>query len=263
MLIPRLLFAPHLPTLLVDQHRGHLTPMIEALAAAGERLRADEPEAIVIVSGRRMARGPFVVDAGRRHRTITEYRGLGVELRDDCDGLPALARALVEHGEKHDIPVAAGTRGVDSGVTVPLHFLMPRTHVPVVPLSVALQPRAKCRAWGKVIAQVLVKRPERIAFLVGGALSSDEHAWNLQRQVPEADAYDERALECLERGAWEQLWTASAGMAKRAQPQAGLRHLAILRGVLGADLPGHVLCHEPGPGMGAALVEFERSAEKA
>lgn len=261
MLIPRILFAPHLPTLIVDQHRGHYTPMIQALQDAGDRLRADQPEALVVVSARRATRGPFVVDAGRRHHTITEYRGLGVELRYDCDGHPALARALVEQGGKHGVRVAAGTRGVDSGVTVPLHFLLPRRTIPVVPLSVALQPRAKCRAWGRIIARVIAARPERIAFLVGGVLSGDEHAWNLQRDVPDARAYDERALAALEQGDWEALWSAPEGMVKRAQPQAGLRHLAILRGVLGEDLPGRVLCHEPGPGMSATLMEFEIPAE--
>jgi hypothetical protein len=46
-------------------------------------------------------------------------------------------------------------------------------------------------------------------------------------------------------------------MVERAQPEAGLRHLDVLRGFLSADVPGLVRCYEAAPGVGAALVEFE------
>ena len=88
-------------------------------------------------------------------------------------------------------------------------------------------------------------------------LGRNEHAWNLRRQVPEAEAYDARTIDALSRGAWDELWTAPAGMKRRAQPEGALRHLAILRGLVGADRPGRILCHEPGYGIGAALIEFE------
>jgi aromatic ring-opening dioxygenase catalytic subunit (LigB family) len=258
VLIPRVLFAPHLPTLVLDEHRGHHTAMLQALRDAGERLRAEAPEAVVIVSGR-WSTAPFTMDVGRRHRTLTDYQGFGVELRYDCDGHPALARALVERGQKEKMRVGAGTRGVDSGVTVPLHFLIPRRDVPVVPISVSDQPRARCQAWGRVLRAALVARPERIAFVVGGVLSRNEHAWKLRRETPEAVAYDRRALDCLKRGEWDELWTAAPGVVRRVQPESGLRHLAILRGLIGSDRAGEVLAYEPGPGMGAALIEFDAS----
>lgn len=261
MLIPRVFFAPHLPTLVLDEHRGHETAMLEALRAAGERLRAEAPEVVVIVSGRWITSGPFAVDANRRHRTLTDYQGFGVELRYDCVGLPVLARALVARGQKEKMRVAAGTRGVDSGVTVPLHFLIPRREAAVVPISVSDQPRARCQAWGRTLRAALTARPERVAFVVGGVLSANDHAWKLRRETPEAVAYDRRALDCLERGAWDELWTASPAVVKRVQPEAGLRHLAILRGLIGSDRPGDVLAYEPGPGMSAALVEFDASPE--
>src|SRR5689334_13086276 len=261
MLIPRVLFVPHLPTLMVDEHRGHRTPMIEALAAAGETLRAEQPEAVVIVSGRWETPAPFLVDAAKRHHTVTDYHGFGVEVRYDCDGHPALARVLVARGLQAGVRVASGHRGVDSGASVPLHFLFPRREVKVVPLSVAAETRAKCRAWGAALRAALLAWNSRVAFVVGGVLARNEHAWNLRREVPEADEYDERALDALSRGAWDELWTAPAGMKKRAQPEGGLRHLAVLRGLIGSDRPGRVLCHEPGPGMGTALIEFDIDPE--
>jgi aromatic ring-opening dioxygenase catalytic subunit (LigB family) len=152
-------------------------------------------------------------------------------------------------------------RGVDSGITVPLHFLLPSSRLPVVPLSLAERSAAECRAWGATLRSVLVARPERIAFVVGGMLAYNQHAWSLGRDLPEARVFDERLLEALRTGAWDAVRSLNPAEAERIQPQAGLRHLELLRGFLGSDPPGVVLCYETGPGVGSALMEFELVAE--
>jgi len=257
MLTSYALLAPVLPTLLVDEHRRHFTEMLTALGEASQRLYAETPAAIVVLSARWNAPGPFRVDAGRRHTTITDYADLGVEARHDCPGNPALARALVEAGMRDGVHVAAATRGVDSGVTVPMHFLTPRPRLPVVPLSLPPRAAAECRAWGGSIRRALAAWPERAAFVVGGGLSRNEHAWNLKRDVPEARAFDEWALGALQRGAWSEVSARDPALSAKAQPEAGLLHLEVLRGFLGDDVRGTLLCYESGPGVGAALMEFE------
>lgn len=257
MLTSRALLAPHLPTLLVDQHRRHRTPMLEALEQEAARLVEESPDTVVALSARWQSAGPFQVDAGARHRTLTDYSGFGVEVRYDCAGHPALARDLVDAGVRSGVRVGAAQRGVDSGVTVPLHFLLPRRHVPVVPLSVAVRTAAECRRWGEVIRSVLAARVERVTMIVGGLLSHDAHAWSLGREVPEARTFDEHALQALTAGSWHALAPADGRIVERAHPEAELRHLEVLRGFLGGDIPGQVLCYEPGPGIGAALVAFE------
>ena len=257
MLTNRALLVPHLPTLVVDQHRGHETEMIAALAAAAVRLQAESPAAIVVLSARWDSAGPFLVGADRHHRTITDYSGLGVEVRYDCDGNPALAHALAQAGHKAGVRVETAMRGVDSGVTVPLHFLLPGRSVPVVPLSLAARPAAECRAWGAALRRTLSAWPERVAFVVGGLLSNNVHASRLGREVPEARSFDEHALDVLGRGAWSQLALGVKKLAKKAQPEAGLRHLEVLRGFLGDGVAGEIRCYQPAPGVGAALIEFE------
>ena len=257
MLTSRVLLVPHWPTLLVDEHRGHRTPMLEALAAQAAQLSAEAPAAIVVLSGRWDSEGPFRVDVGRRHRTLTDYSGLGVEIRYDCTGAPALARALVEAGVASGVRVGAAERGVDSGVTVPLHFLVPRPVVPIVPLSTAPRTPQECRAWGAVVRRVLAAREERVTFVVGGALSGSMHDWSLRREVPQARDLDERVLRALSSGAWDELAGIPRAIVERAHPEAGLRHLEVLRGFLGDDLAGRVICHEAGPGIGGALVQFD------
>jgi aromatic ring-opening dioxygenase catalytic subunit (LigB family) len=257
MLRPRVLLAPTLATLALDEFRHHHTPMLEAFAAEAARLAADPPSLVIALSARWHSDGPFHVDIGARHRTLTDFGGFGVELRYDCPGHPTVARALVEAGERAGIRVGPAKRGVDSGVTVPLHFLLPARQVPVVPLSVAdLAPEA-CRAWGAVVRRALDAREESVLFVAGGLLSADFHSWSFRREVPEATAFDEHTLELFEAGGWDRLREVDTATLERAHPDAELRHLDILRGLLGSDAPGEVLAYEPAPGIGAALVAFD------
>lgn len=265
MLTSHAVLAPHRPTLLQDQSRGHATEMLKALAGVKERLLEQSPHVFVVVSARwDSPNGPLLVDAGKRHRTITDYHGFGSELRYDCPGRPALARKLVEAGLRAKLRVAETVRGVDSGVAIPLHFLAPARRVPVVPLSIAPLPTADHRRWGAVLRQMLEALPDRVAFVVGGGLAHNEHAFNLHREVPEAAEFDQQALEAIRAGDWVRLLaTPGRTTLERAQPEAGFRHLELLRGFLGRDVAGEVRCYEPGQGMGAVLVEFPTGTEAA
>lgn len=261
MLIAHALLVPHLPTLVEDEHRGHRTEMLLALEQASQRFLAESPEIVVAMSARSETPGPFQVGTAKNHTTITDYIGFGVEVRYDCIGHPALGRALVEAGQKAKVPVGANTRGIDSGICVPLHFLVPARGLPVVPLAIAPRTVAECRHWGGVLRRVLSARAERIGFVVGGLLSHNEHAWNLGRDVPEGRAFDEQVLERLTRGEWEGLSAAGGELAAKALPEAGLRHLEVLRGFLASDARAEVRCYQSNPGMGAALVEFPVTEE--
>ncbi len=256
MLTARVLLAPSISTLLMDQHRGHRTEMLEAYAAAARQLEAERPTAIVALTARWEAPGPFLADVGRRHSTLTDYHGFGVEVRYDCHGAPTLARAIVEAARAAGVRAATTTRGVDSGVTVPLHFLASRRLYPVVPVSLARGTAAAHRAWGASLRRALDAWPGRVAFVVGGMLSHNVHAWNLKREIPEAQSFDGRVLEILKSGTWDELARLETRPHTKAQPEANLMHLEVLRGLLGEDLAGTLLCYEPGPGVGAALVEF-------
>jgi aromatic ring-opening dioxygenase catalytic subunit (LigB family) len=263
VLISHALLVPHVPTLVVDQHRGHPTEMLQALEQASQRLVAEQPEIVVALSARWISTGPFLVGTGARHATITDYTGFGVELRYECLGAPALGRALVDAGQKAKVAVGPTARGIDSGITVPLHFLLPSRSAPVVPLSIAPRARDECRRWGEVLRATVAARKERVAFVVGGLLTHHEHAWNLGRDVPEARELDQRVLDLLARGEWEGLEAGSRDLAAKAQPEAGLRHLDVLRGFLGDGARGELKCYESSPGIGAALVEFPITRDAA
>jgi aromatic ring-opening dioxygenase catalytic subunit (LigB family) len=256
MLTSRALLLPSVPTMLIDEQRGDFTEMIEAVTAAGERLASEKPDALVALSARWLSAGPFHADDAREHRSVIDLPGFGVEPRYDCPGVPELARALVKDATSAGVRAACARRGIDTGLSVPLHFLVRGRRLPVVPVSLAVAPQAFHRAWGESIRHTLEKRPERLAFVVGGALAFNLHAFNLRRDVEEARELDERVLESLRLGAWSALAELEPPLLEKAQPEAELRHLEVLRGFLLGDVPGRVLEHETSPGLGTALVEF-------
>ena len=256
MLTSRALLLPSVPTMLIDEQRGDFTEMIEAVTAAGERLAAEKPDVLVALSARWVSAGPFHADDARAHKSVIDLPGFGVEPRYDCPGLPELARALVNDAARAGVRAACAQRGIDTALTVPLHFLVRGHQMPMVPVSLAGAPRAMHRAWGESMRHTLVKRPERVAFVVGGALAFNLHAFNLRRDLDEARELDERVLQSLKEGRWSALAELEPPLLEKAQPEAELRHLEVLRGFLLGDLPGRVLEHETAPGLGTALVEF-------
>jgi aromatic ring-opening dioxygenase catalytic subunit (LigB family) len=258
MLTSSVLLAPSVPTMLIDEQRGDVTEMIEALEAAGRRMMADDPVAIVALSARWVAPGPFHADDSKRHRSVIDVPGFGVEPRHDVDGHPALARTLVDRANRSGIRATVARRGVDTAISIPLHFLERSRQLPIVPLSIGEGSRDEHRAWGAAIRLALNEWPERVAFMVGGALSWNLHAFNLKRDVAECHDLDERSLAAVSRPAWGDLEAIVARLGDKARPEADLKHLEVLRGFLMLDSArGDVLEHETSPGIGTALVEFQ------
>jgi len=261
MLTSHALLVPHLPTLVIDDQRGHRGGLAGALREASKRLADDAPAAIVVVSARWATPGPFTVDTLRQHDSILAFGGYNLGGRYRGPGAPMLARELVTAATRAKLRAVALQRRVDTGIAVPMYFLVPGRDRPVVATSVPDRPADECRRWGAVIRGVIAAHPERIAFVVSGLLSFNAHAWDLKRDVPEAAEFDERALEALKAGRWDGLAGGDTNALQRIQPEAGLRHLDVLRGFLGEDVPGRVLGYESMPGAGQALVEFAVPAD--
>jgi aromatic ring-opening dioxygenase catalytic subunit (LigB family) len=246
--------------MLIDEQRGDFTEMIEALAAAGERLAGEAPDAIVAVSSRWLSPGPFHADDARAHKSVIDLPGFGVEPRFPCPGHPALARALVEGATRAGLRAATARRGTDTGLSIPLHFLARDRGWRVVPVSLREGPREEHRAWGGSIRRTLEASAERVAFVVGGALAFNLHAFNLRRDLAEARELDQRVMEAIRAGRWGALAGLEPGLVEKARPDAGLLHLEVLRGFLLDDRPGRVLEHESSPGVGTLLAEFPLAA---
>jgi len=256
MITPRVLLVPSSPTLLIDERRGDSTEMIQALLARAPELAADEPAALVVVTSRWSSVGLFHVDDSRRHASLIDLPGFGVEPRYDCAGEPALARAIVDEARRAGMRAAPARRGADTGISVPLHFVASTRRWPVVPVSISDSSAEAHRGWGAVLRRALTTWSGRAAFIVSGAITFSQHEFNLRRESAEDRDLDALAMQSFGDGDWTKLAERARKFPAKAHPEADWRHLQVLRGFLGEEFAGRVIAYEYSPGIGSVLVEF-------
>jgi protocatechuate 4,5-dioxygenase beta chain len=89
------------------------------------------------------------------------------------------ARALFEYGLNAEFDLASKEEmALDHSILVPLHFLTPRMHIPIVPvyirgLAAPLPLARRCLALGRMVGEFIARWPgeERVAVLASGSFS--------------------------------------------------------------------------------------------
>ena len=241
MLTARVLLAPSISTLLMDQHRGHRTEMLEAYAAAARQLEAEQPGrdrradralgGSGTVPGRR---GPAALDA---HRLLRLRRRGALRL-------PRRARA----GEGHRRDGAGGRRArrdrdAGRGQRCDRAPALPGVAAPVPGRARVAGARHGRRSpcLGRRAAAG-ARRLARARGVRGGRHAlAQRPRLEPEARDPEAQAFDGRVLEILKSGAWHELERIERRAHARAMPEANLMHLEVLRGLLGEDLAGRLL----------------------
>ena len=93
----------------------------------------------------------------------------------DYPGDPELAGALVEAGLAERVPTvltAETTLPLDYGTIIPLRYLTPANHVPIVPISLChLADLGETLRWGRAIGVAVRDGRKRVILAVTGALS--------------------------------------------------------------------------------------------
>lgn len=168
-----------------------------------------------------------------------------------------LARAIVEQGieDGFDLLYSQEVR-LDYAFYVPLHFTMPESQVPIVPLyvNVYLPPQPtprRCYAWGQALRAILDGRPERVALMASGGMS---HFPGTDRYgTPDYD-FDRRLLEALAQGRGRE----TVGLTGEELDKTGNVELRTWITLLGAVGEAHaeVICYEPSWHHGNAIVAW-------
>ncbi|MFQ5767463.1 MAG: hypothetical protein ACE5ID_05705 [Acidobacteriota bacterium] len=252
---PRVLLTPHFPALVADDQAGRGGSIQAGLRELGRTFQAEGVEVMVILSAVWEEEGPFQIDSGARHKSLQDMVGVDVDFHIVCDGWPDLASALQENGLASGLPVETVHRGMDHGASVPYSFLFGESGCRVVVLSNSIRAPEQFILWGKVVRETCAGAGAECALMVGSSLSYDEAAFSRDQDLPGGVELDRIILSRLEAGDWEGLagWPVEPG---RAAPQAGLRQLAFLQGVLGETTKGRVLAFQHHPSIGSVLVEF-------
>ena len=254
----RVLLVPHFPALLLDEKSGEECRIHEILRDRGAAFRSEGAQVAVILSAGWDEEGPFQVDNGARLKTLANFDGVDADVRYRCDGWTDLGNALHENGLASGLPVETVHRGMDHSASVPLSYLFPEADRKVILLSASQRGREDLRRWGTVVRETCRGAGAECVILVGASISYDPAAFRRGEERREGVELDKKVLSRLEAGDWEGLAALPGDLMTAAPAHVQLRYLWFLEGVLGEALPGRVLAYRRHPGVGSAVVEFER-----
>lgn len=240
--------------------------LIDAMYRAGDGLRAIAPDVVVIVSAHWVTSFNLYVDANPRHcgsLTAMECPDLLRAIPYDFPGDTELARAIVEHGRKLDLPMAANDEPsyvLDYGTVNAMKYLTPKGEISVVPASVCLASDLdESLKFGEAIRDAILASDKRAAVVSSAAFSHNLVRGPERWPTPEEQAIDRHLIDLLLPGG--QLATAKAllpSFAARAKFEMGGRPLATLLGALTDDFTGELHGYGPSSGSGNPVILFQR-----
>jgi aromatic ring-opening dioxygenase catalytic subunit (LigB family) len=133
--------TPHSPKLIGPDVPGYAAGILAGARALGARVRALEPDLLVVQSSHWATPFLWFVGTGAQHRGICRDPDASpaLELPYDRPGDPLFAQTLIDLIREDGMPVMAESDRVwDYGSTVPLRMLDPADRLPVVLLSTCL-----------------------------------------------------------------------------------------------------------------------------
>lgn len=243
-------------------------PLMAAMRAAGERLRANAPDAIVLASTHWVTSFNIYADAAPRHRgilTAQECPDLITAVPYDFPGDAELARAIAAEGKAQGLPAIAvdePTHTLDYGTVVPMSYLVPGNDIPCVPLPVCLMSSIdECFTLGRAVRTAIEGSGKRVAVV-----SSSAFAHNLVRGPETWPTDEEQGLDKHFIALLSDHRTAATARAifpsfvARAKYEMGGRAIATMMGALGDGFDGTLLGYGPSSGSGNPVIVFAPAA---
>jgi aromatic ring-opening dioxygenase catalytic subunit (LigB family) len=255
---------PHTIPMYEARHRphDHRRKSLAAIELVRERTEKDwRPNVIVLASTHWMPREGFFVDDGALHEDGCDSSYVGVEpQRFSFPGDPELAALAACLGREAGLPVRRIHRvAQEHAVWVPSHLLCGELRIPVVPCSIWWRgPRESHRRWGEALGEAVRRLGRRALFVASGGLS---HSFDFSKPpeyvVPTGERFDSIALEWLQRGDHGKLLEMDEKDFEAWNPEGRAGHLYMLRGALGMDLRGELLCYQGSNGTGYLTMVFQ------
>jgi aromatic ring-opening dioxygenase catalytic subunit (LigB family) len=257
--------VPHTIPMYEAQHRpnDHRNKSLEAIRIIHDQLRRWEPDVIILASTHWMPRDGFFIDDGALHEDGCDrsYRGVEPQLFS-FPGDPELARLTTFLARGIGLPVRCIHRvAQEHAVWVPVHLICLEERIPVVPCSIWWRgPRDAHRRLGEIMGEAVRRLGRRALFVASGGLS---HSFDFSQPpeyvVPAGERFDRSAVDWLTKGNHDALISIADDDFEAWNPEGRAGHLYLLRGALGADVPGRSLCYQGSNGTGYLTMVFEHT----
>ena len=255
---------PHPPVILKEVGRGRekdISLTIRAFEACREKIRALDPEVVVILSPHATAYADyFHISPGERaHGDMARFGAPGVTISAQYD--QTLAKAIENEAAKAGVP--AGTQGehdkaLDHGTFVPLRMVRsgcPEARIVRIGLS-GLSPMHHYRL-GQAIARAVDATGRKAVLLASGDLSHKLTADGPYGFAPEDPVYDERITRAMASGDFLDILSIPPEL-NEAAAACGTGSFQIMAGALdGQAVRAQLLSYEGPFGVGYAVASFE------
>jgi aromatic ring-opening dioxygenase catalytic subunit (LigB family) len=225
--------------------------VMDGYKEAGARLRALEPDVVVLVTGEHFANffsiiPPFCIHVGESTAGPIEP-WLGVERRTiptDAELADRILRSALSAGRdltySHELVL-------DHGSIVPLELMQVPHELPIVPLIVntlidPLPSLDSCRQLGEVLGGVVADSDRRVVLLGAGGLSHWPGMAEAGKMSPE---WDSALLDALTAGQRDTLWSPPTVGYEDAGPGAEEIRAWTVVGAATPDAKAEVLVYEP------------------
>jgi 4,5-DOPA dioxygenase extradiol len=255
--------VPHTIPMYEAQHRpaDHRNKSLQAINTIHEQLNRWRPDVIVLASTHWMPRDGFFIDDGAVHEDGCDRSYTGVEPQlFSFPGDPELAGLTAFLASRVELPVRRVRRvAQEHAVWVPVHLICGGAKIPVVPCSIWWRgPREAHRRFGEIIGQAVRKLGRKALFVASGGLS---HTFDFSQPpeyvVPSGERIDKLVIDWLVKGNHGGLSSMSENDFETWNPEGRAGHIYMLRGALGSDVAGQLLCYQGSNGTGYLTMKFE------
>ncbi len=255
--------VPHPPIALAEIGRGEekkIQASLDAFGEIAEDIGSMRPETIILTSPHAvMYRDYFHISPGDRARgDFGRFRAGQVRMevdydRDLVDRISQICRARA---------FPAGTLGqldpsLDHGTMVPLYFIN-KVYKDYKLVRVGLSGLSLQQHWqlGTIISQALDQMGRKAVFVGSGDLSHCQKKEGPYGYRPQGPAYDERIMDVMGRGAFEELLDFDQDFLEESM-ECGHRSFTIMGGALaGRQVQARLLAHEASFGVGYGFVIY-------
>src|SRR5580698_2721434 len=249
--------APQLFTYPPSEDPTQLDADIVAMRQIGKDIEEAKPDAIIVIGSDHLetfflASVPtFAVIGGERSHATFAGRDYDLEVHQGMseDILDSLVRNGFDMTYSQDAVLghsfAAVYEWVIEGRKIPVVPIFVNTYLPPLPT-----PR-RCEALGKAIAEVIARRPERVAIVASGGMSHYPGTWKYP--TPAFD-FDYWAINKMERGDYDPLLNLTVEQLDEVGNTETLPWYVVF-GAIGKQ-PGQLITYQPTWHHGHAVMRF-------